>query len=88
MQWQRAVLGLHVACVLLAYALGGWAYLSLPRITVPAPVQYAAVLAVCLFAATGFLAGLVLMAGRSGKSERVALAFSTVAAFLLLVIAL
>jgi hypothetical protein len=88
MQWQRAVLGLHVACVLLAYTLGGWAYLSLPRITEPAPVQYAAVLEVCLFAASASLTGLILMAGRSGKSERLALAFSTVAAFLLLVLTL
>jgi hypothetical protein len=88
MQWQRAALGLHVACILLAVSLVGWAYLSLPRTTAPTPAQNAAMLAVCLFAATGFLSGLVLMAGRSGKSERFSLALSTVTAFLLLVLAL
>jgi hypothetical protein len=87
MAWQRVALGLHVACVLLAYSLVGLAYLFPQRTTAPNPLHYGAVLAMGVFAAVGFMAGLAVMASRSGNSERLVLAFSTIAAFLLALLA-
>src|SRR4051812_20178868 len=82
MKWQRTVFGLHVTCVLLSYSLVGCAYLARPRITSPVWAEHATLLAASLSAGSGCLTGLVLMACKLGKSESFALAFSTIAAFL------
>lgn len=87
MRWQRVVLGVHVLSILVACSLEGWAYLFVPRVPVTFETRSTVGLAVSEFAAAGFLAGLALMAGRSRQSESLALAFSTVAALLLLLLA-
>jgi hypothetical protein len=84
----RMLLTLHVASVFAAYAVFGLSYLVLPRTTNISSQRIAAVSAMVILAGTACLTGLLLMVRRPRKSESIALAVSTVAAFLLLALAL
>lgn len=84
----RMMLTLHVASVSTAYAVFGLSYLFLPRTTNISSQRIAAVSAVVILAGTACLTGLFLMVRKPRNSESVALAVSTVAAFVLLALAL
>jgi hypothetical protein len=84
----RKVLWLHIVSVVAAYALVAIWYTALPATTNSEPQRTAATQVVAILAATGSLTGLGLMARRSGATESIALAVSTIAAVLLLILAL
>ena len=84
----RMILCLHVATVLAAYSFFGLSYLFFPRTTNTTNQGIAFLSAVAILAGTACLTGLLLMVRRLGKSESVALAISTVAAAVLLALAL
>jgi hypothetical protein len=84
----RMILSLHVASVLAAYSVFDLSYLVLPRTTNISSQRIAVVSAVVILAGTACLTGFLLMIRRPGESESIALAVSTVAAFLLLALAL
>jgi hypothetical protein len=74
--------------VFAAYSLVGLSYLFLSEITRPGIRETVIRLTVPYLAAIGFLTGIGSMLGRKGKEESIALAMTTVAAFVLLVFAL
>jgi heme A synthase len=84
----RIVLCLHLAFVVVAYSLVALGYLVLSRTTYVETQKAAVRSAVVALAALAVLAGLQLMATRSGKQESLWFALSTIAAFVLLILAL
>lgn len=82
----QITIGLHIAGVLTSYFVLGLSYVVLPRTTNMNSLGVALMAVVVIMAATGFLTGLLMMIRRSGQSESLALAISTVAAFILLVL--
>ncbi len=80
----RIVIGLHTVSVLIAYGVLGLLWLFPQRTSHTGTLSVVARWIVVTFAASGFITGLALMAKRSGRSESIILAISTVAAFLLL----
>lgn len=87
MSKNQSMIGLHVASVLMSYFVLGLSYAMLPRTTNISSLAVAMMSAIVIMVATVFMTGILLMIRRSGKSESIALAVSTVAAFLLLVLA-
>jgi hypothetical protein len=81
------LLCLHVAYLIAAYALVVLAYFILPSGTNVGPRHTAISTAILTCAFLSFASGAVSMYVRSGKSESIALAFSTIAAFVLLFLA-
>lgn len=75
---------LHVVFVFLGYCVVGLAYFFLPRTTNPGTESAVMSLIVGFLASLGLISGLGLMIGRRGQTESVALAISTIAAFVLL----
>jgi uncharacterized BrkB/YihY/UPF0761 family membrane protein len=77
-----------LAFVVVAYSLVALGYLFLPRTTYVETQKAAVGSAVVALAAMAVFTGLQLMATRSGKRESVVLALSTIAGFVLLILAL
>jgi hypothetical protein len=77
---------LHFCLVLTACALFGVSYIVRPTMIHADLRTVLVVNSISSFAAIGALTGLAVMAGRSGKSESVVIAISTVASFLLFVL--
>jgi hypothetical protein len=82
----KTCLWLHIAFSVGAFALLAICYVLLSRTTHPSLQDRLLLSAVTLFAAMASITGLGEMIGRRGKSESIALACSTVAAILLLML--
>ena len=80
---KRILLCLHLGSVVVAYGLLALGWALLPNSTSVDAHRAAVVSAISLLSVLGAATGLASMALRSGKSERVGLAVSTVAAVLL-----
>jgi hypothetical protein len=78
----KALLWLHIACVVLAYLGIGVLFFLWPSVGYQDSVREVIHSVVFWLAAIGFVSGLGSMACRSGKSESVVLAASTIAALL------
>jgi hypothetical protein len=74
--------------VVLAYAVLGLSYLFLPRTTNTANHELLARLIVVIFAGLGFVTGFGQLLRKGGRAEGIALATTTIAAFVLLILAL
>ena len=84
----KTCLWLHIAFSVGAFALLAIRYALPPRTTYPSLQDMLLQSAVTLFAAMASITGLGEMIGRRGKSESIALACSTIAAILLLMLTL
>jgi hypothetical protein len=81
----RALFCLHGGLVFGAYSLFGLSFLFFARTAASGMQEVMVRSAVAILAASGFLTGVGVMSMKKSRSESIALAFTTVAAFLLLV---
>jgi len=78
---------LHVVSTVIAYSAFGLSYFVLPRTTNVGTEKIAAVATIITFSAVASLSGLGLLVVKRDKPENIVFAVSTVAAFLLFVLA-
>jgi hypothetical protein len=82
----RGLLWLHAACLFLTCSVLGVSYCVFTPTTIYDPDQHRTYLLVFWLAATSAVSGLGVMARRRAESESIALAASTIVAFLLAVV--
>ena len=76
-------LKLHVLCLAVALTVVSFLYWPTAFALFPRDVWEWIVWSLPLFAGTAFVSGIIEMSQRSGKSESITLAFSTIVSFLL-----
>jgi hypothetical protein len=83
---RRIFTGVHVACNFIGYTLFGSLLSPILRADDMCFVAMVVLCAIPVFGAVAFVTGIAAMAMRSGKDESLLLAFSTIAAFVLMIL--